>query len=171
MRHRLCALAACAVALAAAAVLGGTRQAAAQEASARGAQEKAPQVEHLSSAGIFPGDLPFAEAVRVGDMLYLSGMVGVQPGTLELVDGGVRAEGRRAMENIRLLLERYGSSMDRLARCTVFLADISEWPAFNEVYESFFHDRYPARSALGADGLALGARVEIECTAAVGKGQ
>lgn len=131
--------------------------------------QEPPPVEYLDSGRVLPSDLPFSEAVRVGEMLYLSGMVGVVPGTLQLVEGGIREEARQTMENIRTVLRAHGSSMDRVVRCTVFLADIAEWPVFNEVYRTYFRDRYPARSALGASGLALDARVEVECTALAGE--
>ena len=112
--------------------------------------------------------LPFSEAVRVGDLLFVSGQIGNVPGTLDLVPGGIEAEARRALENTRAILERHGSSLDGVVKCTVFLADMREWPAFNEVYRRFFTQSLPARSALGASGLARGARVEIECVASVG---
>lgn len=109
--------------------------------------------------------LPFSEAVRVGDLLFLSGQLG-NSGGLGLVEGGVEAETRQTMENIKNTLERHGLGMDRVVKCTVFLADMAEWPAVNDVYKSYFGENPPARSALGANGLALGARVEIECIAA-----
>jgi 2-iminobutanoate/2-iminopropanoate deaminase len=112
--------------------------------------------------------LPFSEAVRTGDLLFVSGQIGNAPGTLDLVPGGIEAEARRALENMQAILERHGSSLDRVVKCTVFLADMREWPAFNEVYRRFFTRGLPARSALGASGLARGARVEIECVASVG---
>ena len=111
--------------------------------------------------------LPFSEAVRVGSMLYLSGQIGTDS-TLRLVPGGIVPETRQTLENIRAVLERHGSSLDRVVKCTVMLADISEWGTVNSVYVTFFPGRKPARSALGANGLALGARVEIECWATVG---
>lgn len=116
----------------------------------------------------FPGarDLPFSDAVRVGDLLFLSGEIGVKPGTLELVEGGIQAEARQTMENIKASLEKHGYGMDDLVKCTVMLADISEWGVFNEVYRTFFQEPFPARSAFAATGLALGARVEVECIAA-----
>lgn len=123
-------------------------------------------VEFLSSGTTLPADLPFSEAVKVGDLLFLSGQLGVEPGSLELAPGGIEAEARRTLENIRLTLEAHGYSMADLVKCTVMLADIGEWAAFNAVYETFFDGRYPARSAFGTDGLALGARVEVECIAA-----
>ncbi len=109
--------------------------------------------------------LPFSEAVRVGDLLFLSGQLG-NSGGLGLVEGGVEAETRQTMENIKATLERYELGMDRIVKCTLFLADMAEWPTVNEVYKTYFGENPPARSALGANGLALGARVEIECIAA-----
>ena len=111
--------------------------------------------------------LPFSEAVRVGQMLYLSGAIGIDA-TGKLVPGGIEAETRQAMENIRAVLERHGSSMDRVIKCTAMLADMAEWPAMNRVYLEFFPTHKPARSAFGASGLALGARIEIEAIALVG---
>lgn len=123
------------------------------------------KVEYLNSGKVVPANLPFSEAVRAGDTLYLSGQVGIQPGTMQLVPGGIREEARQALTNIRTSLEAHGYSLADVVKCTVMLADIGEWAAFNEVYRTFFSAPYPARSALGANGLALGARVEVECIA------
>jgi reactive intermediate/imine deaminase len=127
----------------------------------------APQVQYHSASASAEQDLPFSDAVRVGHMLYLSGKIGNVPGTLELAAGGIQGETRQALANIRSSLEKYGSSMDRVVKCTVFLADIDEWGAMNEVYTTFFPVNKPARSALGSSGLALNSRVEIECIATV----
>jgi reactive intermediate/imine deaminase len=113
--------------------------------------------------------LPFSSAVRVGNMLYLSGQVGTLPGSREIAAGGIAAETRQAMENIRQVLEYSGSSLDQVVKCTVFLLNIGDYAAMNEVYASFFENDPPARSTLAASGLALGAQVEIECIALVGK--
>jgi reactive intermediate/imine deaminase len=113
--------------------------------------------------------LPFSSAVRVGDVIYLSGQIGNLIGTRELVPGGVAAETRQTLENIGTVLEAAGSSLDRVFKCTVFLADIAEYAAMNEVYARFFPKDPPARSTVAGSGLALGARVEIECMAVVGK--
>ena len=110
---------------------------------------------------------PFSPAVRVGDVLYLAGQIGTD-GSGRLVPGGVQAEARQTMENIRDVLARVGSSMDRVVKCTVMMADMAEWPAMNAVYATYFPRHYPARSAFGTTGLALGARVEIECIAVAG---
>lgn len=125
-----------------------------------------PEVEFLAIYGT--PTLPFTPAVRVGDLLFLSGQIGTLPGTTTLVSGGIEAETRQTMENIRDVLTRVGSSMDRVAKCTVMMADMAEWSRMNTVYTTFFPNHKPARSALGASGLALGARVEIDCIAAVG---
>lgn len=109
--------------------------------------------------------LPFSEAVAVGDLLYLSGQIGVAPGTLTLVPGGLEPEAVQTMENIKGVLERRGSSMDKVVKCTIFLADMKEWPAFNEVWKRYFSGTYPARSAFGANEIVLGARVEVDCIA------
>ena len=111
--------------------------------------------------------LPFSEAVSVGQVLYLSGSIGLD-GTGSLVSGGIAAETNQVLLNIRAILERNGSSMERVIRCTVMLADMAEWAAMNSVYTQHFSTNLPARSAFGTSGLALGARVEIECTALVG---
>ncbi len=110
--------------------------------------------------------LPFSEAVRVELMLYLSGAIGIDESGA-VVSGGIEAETRRALANIRSVLERHGSSMDRVVKCTVMLADMQEWTAMNRVYVEHFPTNLPARSAFGTSGLALSARVEIECIATI----
>ncbi len=123
------------------------------------------EVEHYSANPNM--SLPFSDAVRVGNMLYLSGKVGNIPGSRQLAEGGITGETRQTLENIKASLEKYGSSLGEVVKCTIFLADIAEWGAMNEVYMAFFPTDPPARSALGANGLALGAAVEIECLAAM----
>jgi reactive intermediate/imine deaminase len=125
-----------------------------------------PDVEFLNSGKVVPATLPFSEAVRVDDTLYLSGQIGIEPGTMKVVPGGIREEARQALANIKTSLEANGYAMRDVVKCTVMLADIAEWATFNEVYKTFFAAPYPARSALGASGLALGARVEVDCIAA-----
>jgi reactive intermediate/imine deaminase len=131
--------------------------------------EEKPVIEFLNSGKVVPASLPFSEAVRVGNTLYLSGQIGIKPGTLQLVPGGIKEEGRQALENIKTSLEANGYTMRDVVKCTVMLADIFEWAAFNEVYKTAFTPPYPARSAMGTGGLAMGARVEIECIAAKSK--
>lgn len=107
---------------------------------------------------------PFSTAVEADGWIFLSGALGVGPNG-GLVDGGIEPETRQTMNNIQATLEAEGLGWDRVVKCSVFLADIAEWPAFNAVYKTYFDGNFPARSALGASGLALGARVEIECIA------
>ena len=126
-------------------------------------------VQYMRSPDAEAAGLPFSEAVRAGDVLYLSGALGNLPGELRLVPGGIAAETRQTMENIARTLAQNGLSFDDVFRCTVMLADMAEWPAFNGLYISYFApDRLPARSAFGCSGLALGARVELECWAWMG---
>ncbi len=126
-------------------------------------------VQYLNSGKILPTTLPFSEAVRVGDLVFLSGQLGIAPGNMKLVPGGIKEQATQTLQNIKSTLEAHGYSMSQLVKCTVMLADMSEWGEFNEVYKTFFNGRYPARSAMGVNGLALGAKVEVECIAAVGK--
>lgn len=111
--------------------------------------------------------LPFSEAVRVGHILYLSGQIGLDYSTSKLAEGGIAGETRQTLENIKATLEKHGSSMAEVVKCTVYLADIKEWADMNKVYITYFPTDPPARSALGVSGLALGARTEIECMATV----
>jgi 2-iminobutanoate/2-iminopropanoate deaminase len=133
--------------------------------SADAAAADRPIVEYLNSGKVYPTNVPLSEAVKVDDTLYLSGQIGVKPGKLELVPGGLKEEGRQTLENLRTTLETHGYSLSDVVKCTVMLADIAKWGEFNEIYKSFFAAPYPARSALGVNGLALGAQVELECIA------
>lgn len=129
------------------------------------AQDKAPDVKYITPPGA-AATLPFSQAVRVGHMLYLSGMLGTDS-TNALVPGGIEGETRQTLTNIKRVLEANGSGMDRVVKCLVLLADIAEWGRMNTVYVTFFPKNKPARSAMGASGLALNGRVEIECMATV----
>jgi reactive intermediate/imine deaminase len=129
-----------------------------------GANAAPPAPEYLNS-GRLPSTLPFSEAVRVENTLYLSGQIGTVPGELKLVPGGIKAEARQTMDNIQAILGAHGYSIDDVVKCTVMLSDMSKWGEFNEVYRTYFKKHFPARSALGANGLALGALVEVECIA------
>ncbi len=109
--------------------------------------------------------LPFSDAVRTGDLLVLSGQLGNLPGTRALAPGGLTGQARQTMENIKAIVEANGLTMADVVKCTVMLADMNDWESFNEVYVAYFPGRKPARSAFGAAGLALGAKLEIECWA------
>lgn len=134
-----------------------------------GTVEDTPQemevLEYLNPEGANMENASFSDAVRIGNVLFLTGKLGTVPGE-GLVEGGIEAETAQTLENIKTTLERYGSSMDQVAKCTVFLIDFAEWGAMNRVYREYFTNP-PARSAVGVSGLALNARVEIECIAAV----
>jgi reactive intermediate/imine deaminase len=121
--------------------------------------------QHSNAGSGLPDDMPFSATVRQGDVLYLSGQLGTLPGTKTLVAGGIRAEAEQTIRNIETLLNAHGRSLRDLIRCTVMLADIGEWATFNEVWMSLLEKPYPARSAFATNGLALGARVEVECSA------
>jgi reactive intermediate/imine deaminase len=136
-----------------------------QSAKETTTSQATPPLEYLTRSRT--GNAPFSEAVRVGQVLYLSGQLGVDSSGA-LVTGGVKAETKQVLENIRSILERNNSGMDQVIKCTVMLADIADRSAMNEVYMTFFpKDRMPARSTFGTSGLAVGAKVEIECMAAV----
>ncbi len=121
---------------------------------------------YLNSGKVLPTTLPFSEAVKVGDTLYLSGQIGNLPGSLKLAEGGITGETRQVMENVKTSLEAHGYAMSDVVKCLAMLADMTEWPAFNEVYRTYFSaGRFPARSAFGSNGLAFNARVELECIA------
>jgi 2-iminobutanoate/2-iminopropanoate deaminase len=127
-----------------------------------------PSVEHFGHPTLNGQPLPFSDAVRVGDILYLSGQIGIgSDGKLPI---GIEAQTRQAMDNIGAVLKRAGLSYGDVFHCTAFLADMKDWPAFNKVYVPYFPaGKMPARSAFGANGLALGALLEIECQAYAGK--
>ena len=143
--------------LAAAFAIGCTVQAPSSEAP--------PPPEFINLTEPWP--YPFSSAVRAGDFLFVSGQFGseVVDGAPKLVSGGIDAETKQALENIKAIVTKSGSSMDRIVKCSVMMADMAEWPRMNTIYATYFPDRKPARSAWGASGLALGARVEIECIA------
>lgn len=146
------------------AIAAGVMAIMAGAASAQGTER--PAVERIGQPMLGEQRLPFSSAVRVGDLLILSGQLGNTP------DGklpeGMEAQARQAMENIGAILKGQGLAFGDVAKCTVMLDDMKDWPAFNKVYVTYFPDgKFPARSAFGADGLALGALVEVECWAHV----
>ncbi len=127
---------------------------------------QAETVEFLNPPGLMAKGLPFSPAVRVGGQVYVTGQIGTTPGTTTLVSGGMAAEAKQSIQNVKSILEANGYSLRDVVKCTVMLADMSEWAAFNEVYKAAFAPPYPARSAIGANGLAFGAKVELDCIAA-----
>ncbi|MDP6028150.1 MAG: Rid family detoxifying hydrolase [Pseudomonadales bacterium] len=125
------------------------------------------QVSYLVSPETKKLNLPFSDAVRVNNMIFMSGQLGVEPGSFKLVEGGIENETRQIFKNMKGVLESNESSLSNIVKCTVMMGDIGEWPKFNQVYVTYFPDDKPARSAFGANGLALGASVEMECWAVV----
>lgn len=128
--------------------------------------EDAPRKEVVEVPGV--ARLPvFSSAIRSGDFIFLSGAIGTVPGgEMRLVDGGIVPETRQTLENLQNVIRAAGGSMADMVKCTVFLADMADYAAMNEVYLEFFPSEPPARSALATGGLAFDARVEIECIAA-----
>lgn len=127
---------------------------------------KEKELKHYQSESMKTLGLPFSDAVIVDDIIYLSGQVGNLPGTLDLAPGGLQGEAKQAIENMKVILEANGSSLDDVIKVTVMMADIDEWGEFNKEYIKYFTaEKKPARSAFGTSGLALGARLEIECIA------
>lgn len=126
-------------------------------------------VERYTDPAMADANLPFSQAVRVGDMLYLSGQIGNIPGTLDLAPGGMEGQARQTMDNIKAVLDANGASFANVTKCLVMLADMSQWADFNKVYVTYFEPgEFPARSAFGANGLALGGALEVECEAYLG---
>jgi 2-iminobutanoate/2-iminopropanoate deaminase len=130
-------------------------------------KSKSDDVEFLRSEAVLPPRLPFSDGVRVGNLVILSGQIGIKPGTMELVPGGITREARQTFENIRLTLGAHALTLKDVVRVQIMLADMSDWPQFNEIYREYFAEPWPARSAFGANGLALNARVEIEAFAVI----
>lgn len=108
---------------------------------------------------------PFSDAVETDDFLFLSGQIGMDHSVRVLVDGGIKAETKQTIENIKVVLEHHGLSLDHVVKCTVILSDINDFSSFNEVYTQYFTKK-PARTTFAASGLALNAKIEIEVIAA-----
>ena len=108
---------------------------------------------------------PYSAAVSTGCLVFTAGQLGIDPQTGKLVEGGVQAQTRQALNNLKAILEAAGSSLDKVVKTTVFLKDIDEFSLMNEVYGTFFTAEFPARSAFQVGALPLGASVEIEAVA------
>ncbi len=109
---------------------------------------------------------PFSEAVRIGDILFLTGQVGFNNDSLRIAQGGIKAETTQALENIKAVLEANGSDMEHVAKCTVILTDVNDFAAFNEVFRQYFPKNKPARTTFVAE-LVIDAKIEIDVTAAI----
>jgi len=124
-------------------------------------------VTRLNRSEIVMGNLSFSEAVKVENTLYLAGQVGLVPETQKLISGGIGEETRQTMSNIKKILEAHGYQLSEVVKCTVFLSDMKDFPTFNAAYKSYFQPEHlPARSTVGVNGLAMKAKVEVECFAA-----
>ena len=113
---------------------------------------------------------PYSQAIRSGDLVFTAGQLGIDPATGELAADDVTGQAERALANLAAILEAAGSGLDRLVKVTVYLADIGDWPAVNEVYARMIPEPFPARSAFAVKDLPKGGRVEIEAVASVGTG-
>ena len=126
------------------------------------------QIQHIGAPTLNGQRLPFSNAVRAGETVCLSGALGV--GADGKLPAGIEAQARQTMDNIAATLKSAGLGWGDVVKCTVMLDNMADWPAFNAVYRTYFPDgKFPARSAFGADGLALGALLEVECIAYAAK--
>lgn len=119
----------------------------------------------LSSERIPPAIGPYSQAIRAGGFIFCSGIVALSPDTGSLIEGGIEAEVRQALDNLSALLEDVGSSLEAVVKTTVFLADIADFPLFNDIYAGYFPSDPPARSTVQVAALPLGARIEVEAIA------
>jgi 2-iminobutanoate/2-iminopropanoate deaminase len=108
---------------------------------------------------------PYSQAIRTGDFVFAAGQTGLDPSTMELVAGGVEAQARQVLTNLRHVLEAAGSGFNRVVKTTVFLTDMANFAAMNAVYMEFFPENPPARSTVAVAGLPKGGLVEIEAVA------
>ena len=123
------------------------------------------EIQYVNSDDTKEKGYPFSDATVVNGIIYLSGAIGTLPDG-SVISGGIIAETRQTMMNIKNRLEKMGGSMDDIFKCTCMLADIKDWPLMSQEYKKFFNpDKLPARSAFAGSGLALGAKLEIECMA------
>ncbi len=108
---------------------------------------------------------PYSQAIKIGNLLFISGQIGIDPATGELVKGGVEEEVKRIMENIKAILHEASATFDNVIKTTIFLKDINDFPRVNEIYGRYFSDNPPARSTIGVSQIPRGANIEIEAIA------
>ncbi|HOS94240.1 MAG TPA: RidA family protein [Armatimonadota bacterium] len=125
--------------------------------------------EALTSPAAAPPIGPYSHAVRCGDLLFVSGQLPADPATGALVEGGAGAQAARVLENLRVLLESLDSGLPHVLKTTVFLTDMDDFAEVNEVYARYFSQAPPARSCVAVAALPKGARVEMDCIAALGE--
>ena len=126
--------------------------------------------EVISTPGAPAAVGAYSQAIRAGDLVFTAGQLGVDPSSGEFAGDDVAGQAEQALANLAAILEAAGSGLDRLVKVTVFLADITDWPALNEVYSRVVPEPFPARSAFAVKDLPKGGRVEIEAVATVGPG-
>jgi 2-iminobutanoate/2-iminopropanoate deaminase len=124
-------------------------------------------IETVATSGAPRAIGPYSQALRAGGFLFTAGQVGFDPATGELVDGGIGEQTRQVLQNIRAILEAGGSGLAQVVKTTVFLVDMADFAAMNEVYAEAFGTHRPARSTVAVAALPRGARVEIEAVAAI----
>lgn len=110
---------------------------------------------------------PYSQAVRAGNTVYLSGQIGLEPATGELVKGGIEAEARRVFENLKAVAETAGQGLQQVVRLTVYLVDLADFAKLNEIMAEYFHAPYPARATVGVAALPRNARVEVDAVMVV----
>ena len=128
-------------------------------------EEMAGKQMELFDTGVLGDAIPVSAAVKVGDLVFVGGSIGNLFGKLELAEGSIEAETQQALENMRKALEAAGTSIDRVVKCNIYLVDMAEFDAMNEVYGTFFGSHRPTRTTVAVKELGLGGRVEIECVA------
>jgi reactive intermediate/imine deaminase len=111
---------------------------------------------------------PYSQAVRVGDTVYVSGQIPLDPATGALVSGDIEAEIRRVLENLQAIVQAAGGSLRQVVKVTVFLTDLAHFAAVNQLMATYFSEPYPARAAIGVAALPRGARIEMECVLSLG---
>ena len=121
------------------------------------------QVIHTDSAPAAIG--PYSQAIQIGDLLFVSGQVPIDPSTGAIVEGDIKAQAQQSLNNLKAILNAAGTNMGAVVKTTVFLADMNDFAAMNEVYAQFFQEPFPARSAVQAARLPTDAKVEIEAIA------
>ena len=108
---------------------------------------------------------PYSQAIKVGNLVFASGQVPIVPATVEFVEGGIKEQTRQSLTNAKAILEEAGTSLSKVVKTTVYLSDMANFAAMNEVYAEFFTQPYPARSAVAVKTLPKNALVEVECIA------
>lgn len=124
-----------------------------------------PDKHHVHTSGAPEAVGPYSQANASGDLVFTAGQIGLDPATGEFAPGGIQEQTRRVLQNVQAILEEAGTDLAHVVKTTVFLSDMADFKAMNEVYATFFEEPFPARSTVAVAGLPLGALVEIEAVA------